>query len=58
MDIKNGGDIFVATFSIVQAPDGKQFSYAVWAEGVVASLPETDMVAFTSPKTSESFLAL
>ncbi|MGA2063285.1 MAG: hypothetical protein ABSG67_22675 [Thermoguttaceae bacterium] len=47
MNIKNGVDVFVATFSIIQAPDGKIFSYAVWAEGVVALLPETDMVVFT-----------
>ena len=47
MNIKNGVDVFVATFSVVQAPDGRIFSYAVWAEGVDALLPETDMVVFT-----------
>jgi hypothetical protein len=43
----SGTDVFVATFSIIQSPDGKLFSYAVLAEGVVALLPETDMVVFT-----------
>lgn len=49
-DAKTGDDVFVATFSIVQAPDGKMFSYAVWAKGVDALLPKTDSIVFIEEK--------
>ena len=30
MYVKNGEDVFVATFSVIQSPDGRLFSYATW----------------------------
>jgi uncharacterized protein YtpQ (UPF0354 family) len=42
---RTGEDVFVATFSIVQTPDGKLFSWAVWAAEVThALLPKTDVL--------------
>ena len=41
--VKTGGDIFVATFSAIQRPDGRVLSWAAWAAGVTdAMLPKTD----------------
>ena len=38
--------IFVATFNVVQDPQGRLLSYAVWTETVETWLPETDLVVF------------
>jgi hypothetical protein len=43
-----GDDVFVASYTGVQAPDGSVFSYATWTEGVHTLLPETDEVALIS----------
>ena len=51
MNVKNGVDGFVATFTIVQAPDGKIFSYAVWSKGCDALLPKTDSIVFIEENT-------
>ncbi len=41
---KNGEDVFVATFSASQTPDGKVFSYAAWTETTNSLLPKTDVL--------------
>ena len=41
---KKGEDVFVATFNIVQSPEGKLFSYAAWGGTSESLFPETDMV--------------
>ena len=38
--------IFVATFNVVQDPQGRLLSYAIWTETVETWLPETDLVVF------------
>jgi uncharacterized protein YtpQ (UPF0354 family) len=43
---KNGVDVFVASYSALQDKKGRVLSYAVWPEGPVALLPQTDLVAF------------
>lgn len=40
-----GDDVFVASYTGVQAPDGSVFSYSTWTEGVHTLLPKTDEVA-------------
>jgi hypothetical protein len=42
---EKGEDVFVPTFSVIKAPNGRLFSYAVWAGGVShALLPKTDVL--------------
>ena len=43
---KTNENIFVATFNVVQDPQGRLLSYAVWTESVESLLPQTDMVVF------------
>ena len=43
---KTNKNIFVATFNVVQDPQGRLLSYAVWTESVESLLPQTDMVVF------------
>ncbi len=43
---KTSKNIFVATFNVVQDPQGRLLSYAVWAESVGSWLPQTDMLVF------------
>ena len=38
--------IFVATFNVVEDPQGRLLSYAVWTETVETWLPETDLIVF------------
>ena len=44
LHIKNGEDVFVATFSGTQAPDGRVLSYATWTETTNSLLPKTDVL--------------
>jgi hypothetical protein len=39
---KQGEDVFVATFSAIQSPDGRLLSYATWVADVDSLLPKTD----------------
>jgi len=41
---KQGIDVFVAKYSLIRRDDGSVFSWCAWADGVVASLPQTDFV--------------
>ena len=41
---KNGEEVFVASFSVIQSPEGKMFSYATWTETKNSLLPETDVL--------------
>ena len=43
---KTNKNLFVATFNVVQDPQGRLLSYAVWTEHVESLLPQTDMVVF------------
>ena len=43
---KTSKNIFVATFNVVQDPEGRLLSYAVWTESVESLLPQSDMVVF------------
>jgi len=43
---KTNKNFFVATFNVVQDPQGRLLSYAVWTEKVESLLPQTDMVVF------------
>ena len=43
---KTNKNFFVATFNVVQDPQGRLLSYAVWTESVESLLPQTDMVVF------------
>ncbi len=43
---KNGEDVFVSTFSAIQSPDGRLFSYGTWTADVDPLLPKTDTVVF------------
>ncbi len=43
---KTNEKVFVATFNVVQDPQGRLLSYAVWTESVSSLLPQTDMVVF------------
>ncbi len=45
---KTNEKVFVATFNVVQDPQGKLLSYAVWTECIESWLPQTDMVVFGS----------
>jgi len=40
----SGEDVFVATFSVVQSPEGELFSYATWTETTNSLLPKTDVL--------------
>ena len=46
LNAKNGEDVFVATFSAIQSPDGRLFSYATWTETTNSLLPKTDVLVF------------
>lgn len=41
---KKGEDVFVATFSAIQSPEGRLFSYATWTETTNSLLPKTDIL--------------
>ena len=41
---KRGEDVFVATFSAIQSPNGRLLSYATWTETTNALLPKTDVL--------------
>jgi hypothetical protein len=43
---KKGVDILAASYGSFQDKKGGASSYAVWPDGVVALLPQTDLVAF------------
>ncbi len=43
---KTSQKLFVATFNVVQDPQGRLLSYAVWTESVESLLPQTDLVVF------------
>ena len=43
---KTNEKTFVATFNVVQDPQGRLLSYAIWTETVKSLLPQTDMVVF------------
>ena len=43
---QSGKDIFVAAFTLNQAPTGQYTSSSVWSKGVATLLPETDVVMF------------
>jgi uncharacterized protein YtpQ (UPF0354 family) len=43
---KTDQKLFVATFNVVQDPQGRLLSYAVWTESVESLLPQTDLVVF------------
>jgi hypothetical protein len=44
---RTGADVFHASCTLMQRPDGTRFTYAVWTCDVAATLPEVDSVAFT-----------
>ena len=44
LHVKNGEDVFVATFSVIQSPDGRFFSYATWTDTTNTLLPKTDVL--------------
>jgi hypothetical protein len=46
---RRGSDVYVATFSAVEKPDGSVFSYCLWSEGVDALLPRTQNILFHGP---------
>jgi hypothetical protein len=46
---RRGSDVFVATCSLVQRPDGQLLSYSVLSKGVDTWLPRTDRVVFVDP---------
>lgn len=41
---EKGEDVFIASFSASQRPDGSLASYCVWGEGVEALIPETEKI--------------
>ena len=43
---KTEKNIFVATFNVVQDPDGRRLSYAVWTVSEESWLPQADMLVF------------
>jgi hypothetical protein len=43
---KNRVDVFVASYSGLKDKKGQVLSYAIWPQGPVALLPQTDIVAF------------
>jgi hypothetical protein len=43
---RRGVDVFVATFTAVQKPNGDKFSYCVWANGVDSLLPMAQNIFF------------
>lgn len=53
---KEGPDVFVATYEVVQKPDGTMFSYATWAKGVATWLPQADKIAFFDPDVEQPLL--
>ena len=46
---KNGQKVFVATFTAIQSPDGKVFSYSTWTETNNSLLPKTDVLVLGRP---------
>jgi len=49
---KNGVDVFVASYSGLEDKKGRLLSYAVWPQGPVTLLPQTDLVAFIRATTA------
>jgi hypothetical protein len=45
---KTSKNYFVATYNVVQDPQGRLLSYTVWTESVESLLPETDLIVFGS----------
>jgi hypothetical protein len=43
---KSGVDVSVASYGGTQDKNGQVRSYAVWTQGVVSLLPQTDLVGF------------
>jgi len=41
---KNGEDVFVASFSVIQSPEGRVVSYATWVADADSLLPKTDVL--------------
>lgn len=50
---KRGEDVFVASYSAVEAESGRVFSYSVWSEGVDTLLPETETLMFYRPEIDQ-----
>ena len=50
-------DVFVATFTLMNRKDQPErpVSYTVWTEGVLTSLPETDLLAFNKARGDGKF---
>jgi hypothetical protein len=46
---KNGDDVFVPTFSVIKAPDGRLLSYATWTTTTNTLLPKTDTLVLGRP---------
>lgn len=46
---RQGTDLFVATFSAVEKPNGDVFSYCLWTHGVEALLPRTQNIFLHGP---------
>lgn len=54
---RRGGDLFVATFMVMQDnKTGQLRSIASWGDGVPTLLPKTDLVAFVQAATDQSML--
>ncbi|WP_414439590.1 hypothetical protein [Burkholderia sp. 22PA0106] len=52
---KEGRDVFVATYTVVQSDhDGRQRSLCVWSEGVHSWLPDTEVVALYQISTKRT----
>ncbi len=45
---KNDEDVFVATFGVIQLPDGRVCSQAAWGQDLDTKLPKTDLVGFVN----------
>jgi uncharacterized protein YtpQ (UPF0354 family) len=44
LHVRNGEDVFVASFSALPAPDGRVLSYATWTDTTNSLLPKTDVL--------------
>ncbi len=53
---KTNKNVFVATFNVVQDPQGRLLSYAVWTESAETLLPETDLVVFGGRESKPSMV--
>ncbi len=47
-------DVFVASFTLVEKPDGRLVSYSVLSKGVDTWLPRTDKVVFVDPDSPKA----